>query len=259
MLTVSALYIYPVEPCRGIEVQGFRFDELGPQLDRRYMLVGSDGKFISLQDAPGLADVVPSLLPTAISLRAPKLAQFKLPLSLGDGARVMEVEIGKHRGPAMVAGGDASDWFSDLLERACTLVWMPRGPLRRVDPAYSSEDAYTAFTDGFPVSLVSAASVSDVAARAKSFVTAERFRPNIVVEGAEAYAEDAWQRIKIGEVRFDVVKASAVFRGEPPATDAALTALAAYRKQGDELVFGRGCIHRELGMVRVNDAVEVVA
>jgi uncharacterized protein YcbX len=257
MTTVSALYIYPIEPCRGIEVQGFRFDELGPQLDRRYMLVGSDGKFISLQDAPRLADVVPSLLPTAIALRAPQLPQFKLPLSLGDGARVMEVEIGKHRGPAMVAGGDAGDWFSDLLQRACTLVWMPRGPLRRVDPAYSSEDAYTAFTDGFPVSLVAAASVSALAARARG-VTAERFRPNIVVEGGEAYAEDAWKRIKIGEVPFDVVKGSVVFRGEPPAADAALTALASDRKHGDELVFGRSCIHRELGMVRVGDAVEVL-
>jgi uncharacterized protein YcbX len=257
MITVSALYIYPVEPCRGIEVQGFRFDELGPQLDRRYMLVDSAGRFISQHEAPKLAEIVPSLLPTAIALRAPRMPVFKLPLSLGDGARVMEVEIRGHRGPAMVAGSDASDWFSDLLERACTLVWMPRGPLRRVDPTYASEDAYTAFTDGFPVALLSAASLSDLSARAKSVASVDRFRPNIVVEGAEPYAEDEWKRIRIGEVPFDVVKARAAGGGEQAEGDAVLGALASYRKRGEEIVFGRSCVHRELGMVRVKDIVEI--
>jgi uncharacterized protein YcbX len=33
-----------------------------------------------------------------------------------------------------------------------------------------------------------------------------RFRPNLVIEGSEAYAEDSWKRIRIGDVEFRVVK-----------------------------------------------------
>ena len=59
MISVSALYIYPIKSCRGIEVRAFRLDDLGPQFDRRFMLVDAEGQCITQREEPRLALVTP--------------------------------------------------------------------------------------------------------------------------------------------------------------------------------------------------------
>ena len=236
MLKVSALFIYPIKACRGIEVQAFRLDALGPQLDRRFMLVDEQGTFISQRQEPRLSQVVPSLSPTALLVKAPAI----------------EADVTVH------------DWFSDWLQRPVRLVYMPYAQLRRVDPQHAPEEAYTSFTDGYPELLVSQASVDDLGKRAQMQLSLERFRPNIVVSGCEAYAEDSWKKIRIGEVPFDVVKpcSRCVVTTIEPATSEAgkepLATLASYRKVDGKAVFGQNCVHRDLGTIRVSDPLEVL-
>jgi uncharacterized protein YcbX len=265
MITVSALYIYPIKSCRGIAVQGFRLDELGPQFDRRFMLVDAAGKCITQREEPRLALVVPSLQPTTLTVRADGMKALKLPFAVRDGGQVVDIQLWDHRGPALDAGRDAGEWFSEWLGRECRLVYMPTAQLRRVAPDYSPEAAFTAFTDGFPELLVSTASLADLGAKAQLTLGAERFRPNLVVTGCEAYAEDTWSRVRIGAIPFDVVKPCercVVTTIDPYTAEAGkepLVALSAHRRQGSKVLFGQNCVHRELGSVRVGDRVEVLA
>jgi len=264
MLKVSALFIYPIKACRGIEVQAFRLDALGPQLDRRFMLVDEQGGFISQRQEPRLSQVVPTLGPTALLVKAPGMQTLKLPLSLRDDGRVTEIKVWKHTGPAIEADASVHEWFSEWLHRPCRLVHMPYAQLRRVDPDYAAEPAFTAFTDGFPELLVSQSSVDDLGKRAQMPLSVERFRPNIVVSGSEPYAEDSWKHIRIGDVPFDVVKPCsrcAVTTIDPATSEQGkepLATLASYRKQNGKTLFGQNCIHRELGTIRVSDPVEVL-
>ena len=89
-----------------------------------------------------------------------------------------------------------------------------------------------------------------------------RFRPNFVVRGCNAYAEDGWGRLHIGGVPFRVAEGcprcaitttdqETGERGKEP-----LRTLATYRKFDGEVFFGRNLIHDALGTVRVGDAVE---
>jgi hypothetical protein len=90
-----------------------------------------------------------------------------------------------------------------------------------------------------------------------------RFRPNVVVNGYQPWAEDRWRRIRIGTVSFRVVKpcsrcvvtttdqATGV-RGSQP-----LRILAARRRFGKNLVFGQNIIPDSPGRIRVGDSVEV--
>ena len=264
-MQVSALYIYPIKACRGIEVQAFRLDALGPQLDRRFMLVDEEGQFISQRIAPRLSQVVPSLAPTALTVKAPGMPTLKLPLSLPDDGRVAQIKVWDHTGPAIEADFAVHDWFSEWLQRPCRLVYMPYAQLRQVSPKYSPEAAYTSFTDGYPELLISQASLDDLAERAKMKLSVERFRPNIVVSGSEPYAEDGWKQIRIASVPFDVAKPCSrcvVITIDPATSEAGkepLATLAHYRKQDGKVLFGQNCIHRELGSIRVGDAIEVVA
>lgn len=265
MISVSALYIYPIKSCRGIEVRAFRLDDLGPQLDRRYMIVDPNGRCINQRQEARLALVVPSLQPTTLLVRAEGMQPLKLPLAARGDGRVVEVEHFDHRSPAYDAGADPAGWFSEYLRRECRLVYMPNAPYRRVSEKYSPEPAFTSFTDGFPALLLSAASIADLSTRAGVTLVPERFRPSIVVSGSEAYAEDTWKQLRIGEVRFDVVKpcTRCVVTTIDPATadkgSEPLATLAKYRKQDSKVIFGQNCVHRELGSIRVGDAVEVLA
>jgi uncharacterized protein YcbX len=192
------------------------------------------------------------------------LRPLKLPLSQPDGGNSIPIQVFEYSGSAIDAGGDASDWFSEYLGRPCRLVRCGMSPSRRVDPKYSPEVAYTGFSDGFPELLLSQASLDDLGKRMSKTLPVDRFRPNIVLSGTQPYEEDSWQQIRIGSIPFDVVKPcgrcaittidQATSQGgvEPLAT------LATYRKQGKGVMFGQNCVHRELGTVRVGDAVSVV-
>ncbi|HTU62703.1 MAG TPA: MOSC domain-containing protein, partial [Polyangiales bacterium] len=107
--------------------------------------------------------------------------------------------------------------------------------------------------------------IADLSARTNMTLVPERFRPTILISGSEAYAEDTWRKLRIGEVRFDVLKPCSrcvvttidpqtAERGTEP-----LATLAKYRKQGSNVNFGQNCVHRELGNIRVGDTVEVLA
>jgi uncharacterized protein YcbX len=91
-----------------------------------------------------------------------------------------------------------------------------------------------------------------------------RFGPDLVVWGCEPCAEGGWSQIRIGEVPFYVaepctrcaitlVDQKPGARGKEP-----LRTLAAYRRSGESVLFGRNLIYRSLGTVRVSDPIKVM-
>ena len=60
--------------------------------------------------------------------------------------------------------------------------------------------AITEFSDGFPILVISRASLADLNSRLPKALPMERFRPNLVIDGVGAYDED-----RIHELRADGV------------------------------------------------------
>ena len=93
----------------------------------------------------------------------------------------------------------------------------------------------------------------------------KRFRPNLVVTGCNAFAEDEWDRIRIGDIIFRVVKPcsrciipnidieTANKSNEPART------LATYRKTGNNIFFGQNVIAENEGELSIGMPVEVIA
>jgi len=92
----------------------------------------------------------------------------------------------------------------------------------------------------------------------------ERFRPNLVIAGGEAYQEDGWKEIMIGAARFALVKPCG--RCVIPTTDQRTgergkeptRTLASYRKRGNGVEFGMNAMAVEGATVRVGDPVKVL-
>jgi uncharacterized protein YcbX len=136
--------------------------------------------------------------------------------------------------------------------------------VRPVDPVYGQPGDAVSFADGFPLLLISEASLADLNSRLAEPVDMRRFRPNLVVDGAVPYAEDGWRRFRVGEVEFEGVKncSRCVFTTVDPDLGVKhpalepLKTLGSYRRRaGGGVFFGQNVIPRGTGVIRVGDAV----
>jgi uncharacterized protein len=141
---------------------------------------------------------------------------------------------------------------------------MPDDSVRPVDPDYAGPGHRVGFADGFPFLLISEASLDELNGRLTQPVPMARFRPNLVVAGCEAFAEDGWRRIRIGGLAFDLVKPCS--RCIIPTIDIAtgqrdaepLRTLMGYRKRDNRILFGQNLVHDGVGLLRRGMPVQVL-
>ncbi len=259
---LSGVYVYPIKSCGGISLQSADLRATGLRDDRRWMLVDESGGFMSQRRHPRMALISPRITPDRLVVRAPGMPDLEVPAEGEHGERI-EVEVWGDAQRGVPAGGEADRWFGRYLGFPCRLVRKPDDDVRPVDSAYARDGDQTSFADGFPLLLISEASLEDLNRRLESPVPMNRFRPNLVVRGCGPYAEDGWGEIRAGGAVFRVaepcprcaittVDQESGKRGKEP-----LKTLAAYRKAEGEVWFGRNLIHTSLGTVRVGDPVEV--
>jgi len=163
---------------------------------------------------------------------------------------------------------EVNDWFSEAVGTECRLVAMPEGAHRAVNPFYAVrrfKDSVS-FADGYPFMLIGQASLDDLNSRLTEPVPMDRFRPNLVVEGTEPFAEDKWKVIRIGSTVFHVVKPCE--RCIMPTIDQAkgersgsepLRTLSVYRNIKGKVLFGQNLIAENAGeTIRIGDEVEIL-
>jgi uncharacterized protein YcbX len=282
---LASIHVYPLKATRAVDLSQSRVEPWGLAGDRRWLLADDAGRFVSQRDEPALARVtvryaeepepglavrtslVPTDLITVFADGRPPL-MVRAP-SEADGAEMVWVTVWNSKVQAAAAGEDADAWFCDLLGRAVRLVYLDDPTRRDVDPQYGATGDTVSFADGYPLLLTSARSLDALgrwlAEDGCPPVPMNRFRPNVVVEGAPAWAEDGWRRIRIGEVTFRVVKPcgrcqvtttdqSTGERGRQP-----LQVLGRHRRFGQKLVFGQNMIPDAPGIIRVGDRVQILA
>jgi uncharacterized protein YcbX len=142
---------------------------------------------------------------------------------------------------------------------------MARAHARQVDLAYAEQGDQVGFADGYPFLLTSESSLADLNERLPAPVPMNHFRPSLLVAGAPAFAEDTWQRVRIGDIPLRVAKPCA--RCVTTTVDQAigrvagqepLRTLSGYRLRGQGAMFGQNLIHDRLGVLHMGDSVEVI-
>lgn len=263
-MKLAEITIYPVKSAGGIAVQEREVEARGLAGDRRWMVVGPDGGFLTQRDWPRIALISTALDADTLRLDAPGCESLRVP-RLPEGERLI-VQVWRSVCAAVSAGAEADAWLSAFLEMPCRLVSMPDETRRTVSPDFAAGEGIVSFADGFPLLLIGEASLADLNSRLAAPVPMNRFRPNLVVTGAAPYAEDDWKQVRIGEVLFHVVKpcdrcvmttvdqATGEKHGPEP-----LQTLAGYRRVGSgKVLFGQNLIPAAPGVVQVGDSVEVV-
>ncbi len=266
-LRISALYRYPVKSCRGHAVESLGLDRYGAVGDRRWMVVdAAERRFLSQREHPRM-----------VLIRAIETDGVLRLGASGHGGCVVEraslswrarnAWVWGTRVLARDAGDAAAQWLSALLGVEARLVGVGPEFERAVDVRYDPRGAQVGFADGFPLLLISQASLDELNRRLDAPVEMIRFRPNLVVEGCAAHAEDGWKRLRVGDTVLHVVKPCSRCAipgidpdtgqtGSPPGL---LRTLAGYRRIDGKVYFGQNLVHvPEVGGLRVGDAVEVL-
>lgn len=263
-LVLSGLFRYPVKSLRGMGLDRVGLDARGFSLDRRWMLVDRQGLFLTQRELPRMTLVRTSIQSGRLTLQAPGMNDLLLPPE-SDSDETVPVKVWRDKCLARSAGKDADNWLSGFLDTGCRLVYLPDDQLRQVDLDYADKGDQTGFSDGFPLLLISEASLQDLNSRLPEPLPMERFRPNLVVSGCEPYAEDRWKRIRIGEIEFKLVKPCsrcAITTVNPESAQTGvepLKTLSSYRREGNRVYFGQNLIHTGIGELGLGMDVEVLA
>lgn len=263
---VVALNRYPVKGLRGVACDSLELGPRGPLHDRHWMVVGPDDRFLSQRSTPRMATLNADVTPEGLVLSDDAGSQHLVPIDAGSTARA--VGIWRDTVEAIDCGDAVAAWLSGHLGQPCRLVRLPDSTVRPLDPKYSPRpDAQTGFSDAYPVLVVTTASLASLNRELPSPLGIDRFRPNVVIDGATAWAEDAWRVLQAGAITFDLVKPCARCAvittdqrtGAQPDGPAPLSALARLHTLPPfGAIFGQNAVHRGPGTLRLGDVVTVL-
>ena len=265
MLKISELFIYPIKSLGGISLQQAEVTDRGFKFDRRWMLVDNNNRFLTQRDFAVMALLKVSLADDGL-----------LVTYTGDGSKTLipfeplkkdliEVTVWDDTCNGQLVSDETDAWFTQKLNINCRLVYMPDDSHRPTDSRYTDDGQVTSFSDGYPFMMIGQASLEELNGRMVQPLGIDRFRPNIVFTGGEAFEEDLIDEFTINNIRFKGVKLCARCvmttidqttgtKGKDP-----LKTLTSYRLKNNKIYFGQNVVHSGTGVINVGDELNVLS
>jgi uncharacterized protein YcbX len=217
MSTLTELNLYPIKSCGGIALREATLTATGLMskhiYDREWMIVDAKGEFLTQREYPRMSLITPSIKADTLEVNAPEMPRLEIPLDFPDPdeAPTLNVRIWDDAVKAYDCDEMTADWFSNILGTACRLARFHPHVTRVAAKQWTNGlEVPTLFSDGFPILLISEASLDDLNERLKSqgrdALPMNRFRPNIVIDGIGAFEEDYAESIRIGNTIIKPVK-----------------------------------------------------
>lgn len=197
---IAELYVHPIKSCAAMAVGEALLIETGLDLDRQWMVVDAQGEMFTQRELPRMALITPSLRHDDVVLRAPGMLALHLSLDRVEAAT--RVRVWNDEVAAYDMGALAAQWVTDFLGRPLRLVRFDPEHKRLASRQWTGDvEAETAFADGFPLLVSSAASLADLNHRLQAqgapAVDSRRFRPNLVLDGVQPFDEDHLDELRI--------------------------------------------------------------
>jgi uncharacterized protein len=264
-VTLTGLFVYPLKSARGIALREATLGDRGLAHDRRFMLVDEQSRFVTQRELPRMATLGTALRDegsTGELVLTCEGRELVVPLRPVHGT-TRRVRIFKDEVDALDLGEAPRGFLSAALGRAVSLVYMPEQTRRQVDPTRAAAQDIVGFADGFPYLLTNESSLGALNRELETPVTMARFRPNFVIEGVPAYAEDNFGELTLGSVRFRALKpcSRCVIVNTDPVTGrrdkGTLEALARTHVIGNRPIFGQNLVARSTGRLAVGDPVDL--
>ena len=268
---ISELNYYPIKSCAGIAMEELVIGPRGPRHDRGWVVVDANGKFLSQRSHPKMALIRTHVKGETLTVETPGEPSLSFPISGSKNSPRLGVTVWKDAVDGQAESAALDEWFSRVLGIPARLARIADGAARVKTRANHHGTYEVGFADSASFLLTARASLEDLNRRLGELappvspMLMNRFRPNLVVEGTEPYAEDGWREIAVGPIRFPTIYACGrctittvdqrtAERGSEP-----LRLLTQYRRRGTEIPFGVRMIHSGEGVIRRGDEVRVLS
>lgn len=259
---LSEIKIYPVKSIRGFSQSQAWVEKQGLAFDRRFMVALDDGSMVTARQYPQLYNVMATLHPEGIYLTYLNHAPLLLRYSYFDMKEV-RTHVFKDNFIAYSTTLDANLWFSKVLNVTTQLLFTGEqsNRLRSAIPYNIS------FADGYPLLIIGQSSLDSLNERSYETFSMDHFRPNLVIRGSNAFDEDGWKRIRIGDVEFEGIKPCTrcvMTTVDPQTTEfnenkEPLMTLSRFRSdEHGNIKFGHNLVALNEGVIRVGDKVEIL-
>ncbi|KAA3514660.1 MOSC domain-containing protein [Agrobacterium rosae] len=268
-MRITELNIYPLKSARGISLTESPISAEGLPGDRRAMLVDPSGQFITQRELPQIATINVRAEQNGFHLSVDGKGQVNAEPS---NARI-HATVWKSVVDAAVATDEVNSTLSGWLGRDVKLAFFDAQSRRSASVEWTGNDTPVTFADGYQILVTTTASLAalneNMAANGEDHVGMERFRPNIVLETDEPWAEDRWAALEINGIRFDLVKpcARCIMTTQDQTTGSRdvpspMKAMGRLRMSADRRVpgplFGWNVTPRGEGSIAVGDMARVV-
>uniref|UniRef100_A0A671S6A5 Mitochondrial amidoxime reducing component 1 n=1 Tax=Sinocyclocheilus anshuiensis TaxID=1608454 RepID=A0A671S6A5_9TELE len=191
---VTQLLVHPMKSGKAALVEtaeclrmGLKYGELR---DRHWLVITEDGRMVTGRQQPRLVLVSLTCEGGQLCLNGPQMEELRVRLHQPNNAvvdcRVFSVDV-----QGRDCGDDVSNWLTRYLESDNTVRLVHFEPHLKAQRPSEKEPL-------FPKD--EKASVRDLNTRLDKDVTVFQFRPSIVVSDCEAFTEDTWDHIQIGQV-----------------------------------------------------------
>lgn len=265
MYSIVSLTIYPIKSLNGISVQEISLCSTGFELDRRWMLVDNNNKFLTQRTNPQLALFRLRMEGEHFSIGHPNHPNKPFNFSSIDyTSQSLQVSIWEDLCEAFVVSEKANNWFSEILDQEVKLVYMPETTKRKVDPSFAIQETdITSFSDAYPILMLSESSLEFLNNKLITPIGFDRFRANMVINGMTPHEEDHIKEFLINDQIFYGVKPCARcimttidqqsgIPGKEP-----LKTLSSYREYRGKILFGQNVIGPKTGKLKIGDRLTV--
>ncbi|MEZ4687426.1 MAG: MOSC domain-containing protein [Bacteroidia bacterium] len=261
---LKAIYTYPVKSLGGIALKEAQLGPRGIFMDRRWILTDLHGNMLTQRSHPTMALFKTDFASNGILVFPPDAEDeddhILLPFDMHED-ETAKIDVFGTQGKAHALGQAYDLWFSFHLDSPCRIWFMPDDSDRMLESSYTSYQGPMSFADGWPLLVLSEASLVSLNDRMAEPVPMDRFRPNLVVDGDFPFQEDSWKRIQIGDAVIEggkpcgrcaivTVDQKTGIKGKEP-----LETLAGWRRKENSVIFGWNMFSREGGKIAVGDQV----
>ncbi|HZX73180.1 MAG TPA: MOSC N-terminal beta barrel domain-containing protein, partial [Cyclobacteriaceae bacterium] len=201
---LTEIWIYPIKSLAGIRLPKASVMGKGLRYDRRWMLVDDQGRFLTQREHPEMALFSISMTTDSFHIlshqKSTKGSSILLPFENKKLKTAMKVQIWDDEVNAEEVDPNLSNWFSECLTLPCKLVFFPETNTRHVDINYAKQNDQVSLADAYPYLIIGESSLADLNEKLEDPIHMNRFRPNFVFTGGQAFEEDHWNNFRIGSI-----------------------------------------------------------
>ncbi len=256
-MKIKDIVIYPIKGLSGISMTECMAYEKGLEHDRRFMLVGPSGKFISQRENSQLALFETKIQDNKLTVTYGQ-NEITIPL-LKEQTELKNVTVWEHEFQAFLSNPRIDHWFSEQLGKDCHLVYMDEGNFRQKALMKSPTSTEVSFADGYPYLILGTGSMDYLNEKMNLSYNIDRFRANIIIETKEEHVEDTMDYLSFGKTNFRMIKPCArcqvttIDQKTGERSKEPLKTLATYRQKENKIYFGMNAVCITEGKIRVGD------